>query len=377
MKQLPVIAWVLSVATDLRLSQAKTLAALVAATMQVGRVSLAAIGRQLAGPTAAKHRIKRTWRFCANRRVVVSDAMQGVLRHLLKRRRPQRHWWQRRHRVKPLVIACDWTDLRNFHTLMAACVMKGRAVPLLWATYTKWKLARSQNSLEEGLLRLLRTMLPDDVPVILLADRGFGRTELAKVCQQLGFRYLIRIKPDVSIQGPSYRGTLKDYPVHKGMAVVLRDVWYRQDESVRQHVVIRWKPGLPPKRDEPWYLMTDLRREAVALTNLYGKRMTVEELFRDDKNKRNGFSLRHTQLTKADRLDRLLLILALAYWLLCGIGLVARQRYRPGRWCSSNDPQQCSVFTIGRIMLTEMEVTADQAFAAVVRAIGEAAPNWG
>jgi hypothetical protein len=105
--------------------------------------------------------------------------------------------------------------------------------------------------------------------------------------------------------------------------------------------------------------------------------MTVEELFRDDKNKRNGFSLRHTKVTKADRIDRLLLILALAYWLLCGIGLLARQRYRPGMWCSSNDPSQCSVFTIGRIMLTSMQVTAVAAFAAVRTAVEDAAPNWG
>ncbi len=375
MSQLQAVAWVLSLCPDLRLSQTKTLADLVAAAMQVGRVSLAAVGRKLTGSSAAKHRIKRTWRFCANHRVVVSDAMRGLVRHLLKRRRakPGRH----RRRVKPLVLAFDWTDLRHFHTLMAAAVMKGRAVPLLWATYTKWKLARSQNNLEEGLLRLLRTMIPDGVPVILLADRGFGRTELARVCQQLGFRYVIRIKPDVWVEGASYRGNLKDYPVHKGMAVLLRDVRYRQEGPVVQHVVVRWKPDLPKKRDEPWYLMTDLRRGAVALTDLYGKRMAVEELFRDDKSKRNGFSLRHTQLTKPDRVDRLLLILALAYWLLCGIGLLARQRYRPGQWCSSNDPKQCSVFTIGRIMRTEMQVAAAAAFAAVAAAVEEAAPNWG
>jgi hypothetical protein len=83
------------------------------------------------------------------------------------------------------------------------------------------------------------------------------------------------------------------------------------------------------KRDEPWFLMTDLRRGAVEPTNMYGQRMTVEELFRDDKSKRNGFSLRHTRITKPDRIDRLLLVLALAYWLLCGIGLLARQRQRP------------------------------------------------
>jgi hypothetical protein len=375
MKPLQAVAWVLSLCTDLRLSQTKTLADLTAAAMQVGRVSLAAIGRKLTGPTAAKHRIKRTWRFCANKGVVISDAMRGLVRHLLKRRRAKPG--SARRKVKPLLIAFDWTDIRNFHTLMAAAVMKGRAVPLLWATYTKWKLAKSQNNLEEGLLRLLRDLVPTGVPVILLADRGFGRTELGRLCQQLGFRYVIRIKPDVWVEGPSYRGLLEDYPVHKGMAVVLRDVRYRKEDPVVQHVVVRWKPDLPKKRDEPWYLMTDLRRGAVELTNVYGKRMTVEELFRDDKNKRNGFSLRHTKITKPDRIDRLLLILALAYWLLCGIGLLARQRYRPGQWCSSNDPKQCSVFTIGRIMLTEMQVKAAEAFAAVCGAVEEAAPKWG
>jgi len=53
---------------------------------------------------------------------------------------------------------------------------------------------------------------------------------------------------------------------------------------------------------------------------MYAKRMTIEELYRDHQNKRNGFSLRHTKITKAERLDRLLLIPALAYWLLVGIG---------------------------------------------------------
>src|SRR5438046_1545326 len=112
-----------------------------AAALHVGRVSLAAIGRKLTGPSAAKQRIKRTWRFCANQRVVIAGAMRGLVRHLLKRRRAKPGKYRRQPR--PLLIALDWTDVRNFHTLMAAAVMKGRAVPLLWATYTKWQLAKS------------------------------------------------------------------------------------------------------------------------------------------------------------------------------------------------------------------------------------------
>ena len=51
-----VIGWVLTIAAELRLSQAKTLAGLVAAAARVTRGTLSAIGRCLHGTTAAKHR---------------------------------------------------------------------------------------------------------------------------------------------------------------------------------------------------------------------------------------------------------------------------------------------------------------------------------
>lgn len=292
------IAWVLSVCIDLRLSQAKTLADLVAAALQVSRVSLSNLGRCLVGDTTAKARIQRTWRFTANPRVTVSDGMQGIIRRLAGKKRK-----------KPLLIAFDWTEIRDFHTLMAAAVMKGRAVPLLGASYPEWVLHKSQNNLEEGLLRLLQTMLPPGLKVILLADRGFGRTELARTCQQLKLHYVIRIRPDVWIESREFRGKLLDLPVKKGVCRLLRDVAFRKQDPVQQHVVVRWKRNLPQKRDEPWFLMTDLKRAPLALSELYGKRMTIEELFRDDKNRRNGWALRNTKITQADRIDRLLLIL--------------------------------------------------------------------
>jgi hypothetical protein len=109
-----VIGWVLTVASGLRLNQANTLADLVEATVHVGRGTLSAIGRCLPGPTAAEHRIKRAWRFCDNDRVHVSEVMPGVIRRLARKR------------TKPLLVALDWTDVRGFHTLMAAAVQKVR-----------------------------------------------------------------------------------------------------------------------------------------------------------------------------------------------------------------------------------------------------------
>lgn len=367
MDRMEAIVWVWSVCSALRQSQTKTLAALVGATLSVGRVSLAEIGRRLTG-TSAKHGIKRCWRFTANRGVEISDAMSGVIRHLLKGKR-----W----RKKPLVVAVDWTEVRNFHTLMLAAVLRGRAAPLLWASYPEWQLSKSQNNLEEGLLRLFKSLLPPGIRVIVLADRGFGRTEMARFCQELGFHYVIRIKPDVWVRCPGFAGKLLDYPVKKGICRVLRCSQFRKKRPVEQQVVVRWKKGLPKKRDECWFLMTDLDQSAYRLSELYARRMTVEEFFRDGKSRRNGFALRNTQIKHADRFDRLLLILALVYLLLVGLGLVARRQFPPGAWCSTNRPRECSDFTIGQRMLLKLQVEPPQALAAVVASIWDASTNWG
>ncbi len=158
------ITWVLVVCASLRLSQAKTLSQLVAAAMRCQRISLAAIGRALLG--SVKHQIKKCWRFCANTRVETADAMRGVVKKLLKRRK------------KPLIVSLDWTDIRGFQTLMACASFRGRAIPLCWASCQKhlYDGHRSRNAFEESLLLVLREMVPQDQKVILLADRGFART---------------------------------------------------------------------------------------------------------------------------------------------------------------------------------------------------------
>ena len=92
------VSWVLSVTLGLRLSQRKTLAALVAAALHVERASLPEIGRRLLG-AKIKHGTKRVWRFTSNSRVEVSDAMQGVVRRLLKSKKS-----------KPVLVALDWTQ---------------------------------------------------------------------------------------------------------------------------------------------------------------------------------------------------------------------------------------------------------------------------
>jgi hypothetical protein len=359
-----VVGWVLTVASGLRLSQRKTLADLVEAAAHPGRATLSAIGRCLRS-SAPKHAIKRAWRFCDNDLVHAEEVMPRVIRRLT------------RGRKKPLLVALDWTDIGRFHTLMAAAVMRGRAVPLLWASYTDGQLTRSRNAFEESLLRLLVATLPGGVRVILPADRGFGRTELANTCRDLRLRYLIRIRPDVRVAHPSYTGRLDDYPVKRGMWRVLTDAEYRSDKAARLNVVIRWKHGLPAGRDEPWFLMTNPSGNAVRLTDLYARRVAVEELFRDAKGSRYGLGLGQTRVRTTARLDRLILVLALAIILLVGLGLVARGQFRPGAWGSSNDPDECSDLTAGRRTWSYIREPPERLLDEVVRTTLLSVGNWG
>lgn len=362
-----ILAWVLSVCTALRRSQAKTLAELVAAAVPTERATLANLGRAMPGPARCKHRIKRAGRFVANPRVSVAAGMAGVIARLTRRD------------DAPLVVALDWVEVRAFHTLVAAAVAGGRSIPLLWASYPEWELAKSQNNLEEGLVRLLRALVPDRVRVILLADRGFGRAELARTLLGLvNVSFVLRVKPQVKVRHPRFTGKLIDYPVRKGMRRVLRGARFRATDPVDVNVVIRWKKGLPEHRDGPWFLITDLSKaSAIGLTELYGKRMGVEEFFRDSKSVRNGLALRHTQVKRADRFDRFLLVLVLAYLLLTGLGLRAMAGCRPGDWSSRNKGIPCSAAVVGRAMLGRFPLSAAAALAAILAATVTAAQKWG
>ena len=100
-------------------------------------------------------------------------------------------------------------------------------------------------------------------------------------------------------------------------------------------------------------------------------------MFRDAKGTRYGLGLGQSQVTTTARVDRLILIVALAIILLVGLGLVARGRFRPGAWCSSNDPAECSDVTVGRRMWDRIDVPPEQLLDEVVRASLASVQKWG
>ena len=73
----------------------------------------------------------------------------------------------------------------------------------------------------------------------------------------------------------------------------------------------------------------------------------------------------------------LLLILAIAYLLLCGLGLLAKGCLVPGDWCSNSKQGTCSLFVIGQLMIHKMSCSPHHAFRAFLQATEDAVPKWG
>ena len=215
--------------------------------------------------------------------------------------------------------------------------------------------------------------------IILLADRGFGRAELARTSAgMVNVSFVVRVKPQVSVRPPRFTGELIDYPARQGMRRVLRGARFRATDPVTVNVVIRWQRGLPERRDEPWFLTTDLSKpSAVQLTELYGRRMGIEEFFGDGTSVRNGFALRHAQVTTAARFDRLVLVLVLAHLLLTGLGLRALAEYGAGAWSSTDRGKPCSAAAVGRVVRGWLRPSPAATIAAVLAATINAVPKWG
>jgi len=101
------------------------------------------------------------------------------------------------------MVALDWTSFYDDEQSMLSLNIvtpKGMATPLLWKSVEKKQLKHNRARYEDQLLTRLKMVLPSDVQVIVLADRGFADRKFFRFLdEELGFQYIIRIKSTITI----------------------------------------------------------------------------------------------------------------------------------------------------------------------------------
>lgn len=205
-----------------------------------------------------------------------------------------------------VLLSLDQTDLGDrMAVLMLALRVGDRALPLAWLAEEG-----PANIGFEGQRTVLEHVLaglPEGAKVMLSADRFYPSAALFAWLGDHGWGYRLRLKGNL-LADPGQGDETTTGALARGVSERYRPGVRRFAPGVMTHLGIRHEAGHP----EPWIIAMDgVPTRATVLD--YAARWAIEPLFSDFKGR--GFALGDSQLEHADRLERLLLIMALAlYW---------------------------------------------------------------
>lgn len=299
---------------DVHAARIDSMARYSTAIMRCVRASVSAIGAAYAEmeELKPKHGVKQVDRFLSNKGFDVAAMTPDWVRFVLGGR-PE------------VNVALDWTEFDDDdHATLCAYVVTthGRATPLIWQTVKKSELKDHRTGHEHALIERLHAAVPPDVRITVLADRGFGDQALYLLLSTLGWDYVIRFRGIILVEHDGEQRPAADWLLPTGRARKLAGVRVTADRTEIGAVVV-----VHDKRmKEPWILATSLSTQtAAAIVKLYGRRFTIEETFRDQKDLRFGLGLRATHIRSAARRDRFLFLLAIAQALLTLLGAASER----------------------------------------------------
>lgn len=294
--------------------RADSIASAVFGTMRSDRLGSSGIGTALAAATggSAKHGIKQVDRLLGNERFEVESAFRAIVPWVVGSR-------------SEIIVTMDWTEYaRDGHSRIALNLVTthGRATPLVWMTVEAKKLKDKRNDFEDEMLHLLHRVLPAGIKVTILADRGFGDQKLYRFLQDLGWDFVIRFRGTITVESPDgTRRRAKDWVYSNGQVLEIQDATVTCDRTLIGAFVAVKKAGMK----EAWFLATSLKGCKEAVVELYGRRFTCEENFRDEKDDRFGLGFKETRVSSPERRDRFLVINALATIVLTLLGAAGEQ----------------------------------------------------
>lgn len=268
---------------------------------------LSQIVRQTPGAVKHKHRLKRLWRFVSNPRV--------------KPERLFEYWipWCTRvfGKSRYVPVALDWTGLPGNHMcLVASLVLFGRAIPLLWQVVKYSEIKDSTNRIEQRLVTRLINLAPAGKKLVILADRGFGRTEFLRFLLTKPVSFSVRVDKKVRVQPLGKRAFLLSTLAKKLRPEIpawFSVVAYRDDGAIPR---ISLAAIVAKDSSDPWFLATNLKSPSSAMS-YYAARFQIEAGFKDLKH---ALGLEKLQTRNLTRIRRILLITSISQAMVMLIG---------------------------------------------------------
>ena len=295
--------------------------AAVQSLMQNGQCTVTAIGRGFDSKTSEKHSIKRADRLLKNEALQAETPLiyAAMTRLLLQGKQP--------------LILVDWSNAdteKRHHILRASLALEGRPLTLHQVVVPMDEYTCPH--VHKAFLHRLKQVLPVDFKPVIITDAGF-KVPWFKQIRKLGWHYIARMRGNQTLQLPgqeAYVTVAKVYKKARSTPQWLGEVKLTKAQQYRTQAVLvgtGWKLRKSDKHKqykEPWLLVSSLPdcfNYATKIAKCYGKRMQIEESFRDQKSQTYGLGSEAHRTYKRERLEVLLLLAALANWLHYMIGL--------------------------------------------------------
>lgn len=320
----------------MHLKRLKTLVLLVSGLLHDKKLSVTQLGRSLSNNAKEKNNIKCSDRFLNNK-----------------------HLWRERFSIygtivlrlisatpRPLIIV-DWSHIPNTtcYLLRAAVVASGRALTLYEEVFPK----RLENNpdIHRRFLKKLKKLLPIHCTPILITDAGFGKSWFKSIVA-LGWDYIGRVRGITTFRlHPNQEWQSYTHCGHRATQtpVYLGDGELTQRDTLSTHFYLvkmpkKYRVSLNKLRkkshykndiehakaaNEPWLLVSSLKRSPKTIIKMYSFRMEIEEGFRDLKSSQFGFGFEKARSTKIRRIQVLLMIAMLAALIVFFTGLIAEK----------------------------------------------------
>ena len=278
---------------------------MLTAVLMSRSVSLAQWSAQLPFDVLAASTERRFHRWLHNDRIAVHSSYVPIFVHAMGDAKPER-----------IILALDTSMLRDrFCVVMVSMIHRGRGIPVAWKVLEHESSSVGFEHCREVLDRA-RELLPEGVPVVLLADRGFAGKKLMRFLNGLGWIWHIRIKGNQILHFPSGKRSPRELSLRKGEAR-LYDKAVDFGAGLQQ---LSLCAGWPRRCSETWYVLSNEAAHPWIFAD-YALRFDIEEMFRDEKS--GGFALEKSRIESPEALERLIFVIATATIVAVSEGLIA------------------------------------------------------
>lgn len=245
-------------------------------------------------------------------------------------------------------ILIDWSTLvpHELHLLRASCCFNNRSLVLYEEVHPECRLGKHE--VQGNFLTQLKAILPEEIEVTIIVDAGF-QTNFFMQVKALGWDYIGRILSNMHYcpkGSDEWQSNTVLYKKATSKPKYVGNVTLAKSNKIDTHLYLykktkktdkakhkrKIKHGRKEKEysnaaNKPWLVASSIKTEKPHEVMLrYKRRMKIEHEFRDIKDPRWGLGFRRSGTTDLSRIRILLMLAALAIWLLWVIGFNAEEK---------------------------------------------------